>query len=183
MLEAICARIIPSDANGPGAREARAAHLHRSRARRRAQGIARGVSRRASRRSIATADRRARAPFTELSDARSGLGADRRRDRRRHRLPGSSGAVLRHGAHAHAAGHVRRSVLRRQRELRRLGSDRLPGPSPQRHGRGSAARREADADASIGLRPRHVHQGAGIKASEPSEPSCGPGEVGERHGH
>ncbi len=26
MLEAICARIIPSDANGPGAREARAAH-------------------------------------------------------------------------------------------------------------------------------------------------------------
>src|SRR6185503_1337206 len=27
MLEAICARIIPSDANGPGAREARAAHF------------------------------------------------------------------------------------------------------------------------------------------------------------
>ena len=26
MLEAICARIIPTDANGPGAREARAAH-------------------------------------------------------------------------------------------------------------------------------------------------------------
>ena len=26
LLEAICARIIPSDANGPGAREARAAH-------------------------------------------------------------------------------------------------------------------------------------------------------------
>src|SRR6187455_2941596 len=27
MLEAICARIVPSDANGPGAREARAAHF------------------------------------------------------------------------------------------------------------------------------------------------------------
>src|SRR5262245_47862763 len=27
MLEAICARIIPTDANGPGAREARAAHF------------------------------------------------------------------------------------------------------------------------------------------------------------
>ena len=74
LLEAICARIIPTDANGPGAREARAAHYIdralggalRSRARR---------IRPASPRSIATADRRGarRSPSSQTRDQDSVL--------------------------------------------------------------------------------------------------------------
>ena len=168
LLEAICARIIPSDANGPGAREARAAHYID-----RALGGALAESREAYRAGLRGV--RSLLPIVTrravhgIVGARSGLGADRRRNRRGHRLPGILGAVLRHGAHAHAARHVRRSVLRRQRQLRRLGSDRLSRRAPQRLGRRSAARREADADAPIGVRPRDVHQGVASKEPSPAE--------------
>ena len=63
--------------------------------------------------------------FTELSADRSGFGAHRRRDRRGDRVHRQLRAVLRARAEPHPPGHVRRSVLRRQRELHRLGSDRL----------------------------------------------------------
>ena len=67
MLEAICARIIPSDANGPGAREARAAHYID-----RALGGALKESREAYRAGFAAFDRYCRssrgAAFTDLSE-------------------------------------------------------------------------------------------------------------------
>ena len=67
LLEAICARIIPSDASGPGAREARAAHYID-----RALGGALKESREAYRAGFAAFDRYCRssrrAPFTELSE-------------------------------------------------------------------------------------------------------------------
>ena len=60
--------------------------LHRSRARRRAGGVARGVSRRPRgvRSLLPIVARRA---VHRAVDARSGFGADRRRDRRGHRIP------------------------------------------------------------------------------------------------
>ena len=67
LLEAICARIIPSDASGPGAREARAAHYID-----RALGGALKESREAYRAGFAAFDRYCRssrrAAFTELSE-------------------------------------------------------------------------------------------------------------------
>ena len=66
MLEAICARIIPTDANGPGAREARAAHYID-----RALGGALSASRHAYTSGLAAFDAYCRssrrAPFLELS--------------------------------------------------------------------------------------------------------------------
>jgi len=66
MLEAICARIIPTDANGPGAREARAAHYID-----RALGGALSGSRQAYTAGLAAFDAYCRssrrAPFLELS--------------------------------------------------------------------------------------------------------------------
>jgi gluconate 2-dehydrogenase gamma chain len=66
MLEAICARIIPTDANGPGAREARAAHYID-----RALGGALSGSRQAYTSGLAAFDAYCRssrrAPFIELS--------------------------------------------------------------------------------------------------------------------
>lgn len=65
LLEAICARIIPTDANGPGAREARAAHYID-----RALGGALSASRQAYTAGLAAFDAYCkssrRAPFTEL---------------------------------------------------------------------------------------------------------------------
>ena len=66
-LEAICARIVPTDANGPGAREARAAHYID-----RALGGALSPSRAAYTAGFAALDRYSRssrgAPFIELSE-------------------------------------------------------------------------------------------------------------------
>ena len=66
LLEAICARIIPTDANGPGAREARAAHYID-----RALGGALSGSKQAYSAGLAAFDAYCRssrrAPFTELS--------------------------------------------------------------------------------------------------------------------
>ncbi len=100
--------------------------LHRSRARRRARLVAPGVHRRPrGARSLRALVAR-QGVHRAVAD-RSGFGADRRRDRRRDRLHRQLRGVLRAGAESHAPGHLRRSVLRRQRELRRLGSDRLSG--------------------------------------------------------
>jgi gluconate 2-dehydrogenase gamma chain len=67
LLEAICARIVPTDANGPGAREARAAHYID-----RALGGALALSRPAYTAGFAAFDRYCRssrgAPFIELSE-------------------------------------------------------------------------------------------------------------------
>jgi gluconate 2-dehydrogenase gamma chain len=67
LLEAVCARIIPTDANGPGAREARAAHYID-----RALGGALKESREAYRAGLAALDRYSRssrgAAFTALSE-------------------------------------------------------------------------------------------------------------------
>jgi gluconate 2-dehydrogenase gamma chain len=67
MLEAICARIIPTDANGPGAREARAAHYID-----RALGGALSGSKAAYTAGLAAFDAYCRssrrAPFTDLSE-------------------------------------------------------------------------------------------------------------------
>jgi gluconate 2-dehydrogenase gamma chain len=67
LLEAICARMIPTDANGPGAREARAAHYID-----RALGGALASSRQAYTAGFAAFDRYCRssrgAPFLELSE-------------------------------------------------------------------------------------------------------------------
>ena len=66
LLEAICARLIPTDANGPGATEARAAHYID-----RALGGALAPSRQAYTAGLAALDRYSRSsrgtPFTELS--------------------------------------------------------------------------------------------------------------------
>ena len=142
MLEAICARIIPTDANGPGASEARAAH-YIDRALGGALSPPARPTRPGSRRSIATPVRHAgrRSPSCRrrdqdsvLIDVETGAATG---------FTGALGAVLRHGPHAHAAGHLRRPLLRRQRELRRLGSDRLSGRPDDRHRRRSAPRSEA----------------------------------------
>ena len=149
LLEAIVARLIPSDAIGPGAREARAAHYID-----RALGGALASSRQAYTAGLAALDRYARSSrgkaFLELVRHRSGLGADRRRNRGappdlRRQLR----RVLRAGAEPHAAGHVRRSVLRRQRELRRLGSDRLPGRPDDGDGRRSEGARSGHSSSRI----------------------------------
>ncbi len=67
VLEAICARIIPTDASGPGAREARAAHFID-----RALGGALAASKPAYTAGFAALDRYSRSsrgkPFTELSE-------------------------------------------------------------------------------------------------------------------
>ena len=67
LLEAICARIIPTDANGPGAREARAAHYID-----RALGGALKESREAYRAGLESLERYSRSsrggPFTSLSE-------------------------------------------------------------------------------------------------------------------
>src|SRR5258706_8578537 len=66
LLEAICARLIPTDANGPGATEARAAHYID-----RALGAALAPSRQAYTAGLAALDRYSRSsrgkPFTELA--------------------------------------------------------------------------------------------------------------------
>ena len=137
------------------ARGARGA-LHRSRARRRAVGVAPGLHGRPRGIRRLLPILAARAVHRALG-ARSGFGADRRRNRRGHRVRRQLRRVLRDGAHAHAARHLRRSVLRRQRQFRRLGSDRLSRRAHERVGRRSTPWREADAESSIGLRQRDVH--------------------------
>ena len=126
LLEAIVARLIPTDANGPGATEARAAHYID-----RALGGALASSRQAYTAGLAALDRYARSSrgkaFTELSatdqdsvliDVETGAATG---------FTGSSAqffALVLNHTHQGTFGDP---VLRRQRELRRLGSDRLSG--------------------------------------------------------
>ncbi len=131
-------RLIPSDALGPGAREARAAHyIDRALGGALASvpsglhvwpGCARSLRACVARQRISRTVRH-----------RQGLGADGRRSGggdSRH-LRRQLGAVLHARAEPHEAGHVWRSVLRRQREFRRMGSDRLPGRADDGDGRRS----------------------------------------------
>ena len=108
LLEAIVARLIPTDATGPGATEARAAHYID-----RALGGALASSRQAYTAGLAALDRYSRSSrgkaFTELSatdqdsvliDVETGAATG---------FTGSSARLLRAGAEPHASGHVRRS--------------------------------------------------------------------------
>ena len=125
LLTAIAARLIPSDANGPGAVEAGAvAYIDRALAGawpRRARPTARGLA--ALER---YADRHAAQPFRELAPvdqdsllidvetgAATGSGAG---------FDGSSAAFFALRPRPHVAGHVRRPVLRRQPRATSAGS-------------------------------------------------------------
>ena len=123
-LEAIVARLIPTDENGPGAAEARAAHYID-----RALGGALASSRDAYRAGLAAVDRYARSVQGRAvrlsSRPGSGCGVERHGDEHRHRLRAGCVDVLQSGPRAHHPGHVLRSLLRGQREFRRLGLDRL----------------------------------------------------------
>ena len=129
-LEAIVARLIPTDANGPGATEARAARYID-----RALGGVLASSRDAYRAGLAAPRRYARAARKHV--VRAALAAAIRTpcstELETNAATGFAGAaiLLQPRARAHDSGHVRRSVLRRQRELRRLGSDRLSRRPPR----------------------------------------------------
>src|SRR5438093_9863907 len=124
-LEAIVARLIPTDENGPGAAEARAAHYID-----RALTGPLASSRAAYSTGLAAVDAYARAskgaPFATLSakDQDSVLS-----DMEKNTAPGlhaELSGVLQLAPNAHHRGHVLRSLLRWKCELRRLGFDRLP---------------------------------------------------------
>ena len=147
VLEAIVARLIPSDANGPGAAEARAAHYID-----RALGGALAPTRQSYTTGLAALDRYARSSrgggFAQLSaadqdavltDVESGV-ADGFPT-----APPRSLAMVR----AHDPRHVLRSVLRRQRELRRLGPGRLSRRAHHRHARRAAPRRRRDPQSQV----------------------------------
>ena len=123
-LDAIVARLIPSDANGPGAAEARAAR-YIDRALRDALASFRDTYRAG----LAAVDAYARAAkgavFSRLSPADQDAVLTGHGAQHRHRFRRRLRAVLQPRACAHDSRHVLRSVLRRQRSLRRLGSDRL----------------------------------------------------------
>ena len=123
-LEAIVARLIPTDENGPGATEARAAHyidraltgpLRASRA---------SLCRQVSPPSTSTRRRRkARRSPSSRRPIRMPCSPTWRRTSppaSRPTRPRSSTSCA-----PHHPGHVLRSLLRRQREFRRLGPDRL----------------------------------------------------------
>ena len=123
-LEAIVARLIPTDENGPGATEARAAHYID-----RALAGPLASSRAAYALGLAAIDEYAQAsrgaPFSKLLRRGSGRGTAGHGEEHRHRLRTKFLGVLRNGPDAHASGHVLRPVLRRQCELRGMGLDRL----------------------------------------------------------
>ena len=91
-------------------------------------------------------------PFVELSPTDQDsvlIDVETGRPPARRWLHRQLGAVLRDGAEPHPAGHVRRSVLRRQRELRRLGSPRLPRRAHDGDRRRAAGAREATSSSRI----------------------------------
>ena len=123
-LEAIVARLIPTDENGPGATEARAAHYIDRALTGPLRTLARQLCRQPRRHRRLRAGEEGRA-VRQARGARSGFRARRHGEERRHRLHAQRRRVLHARAHPHHPGHVLRSLLRRQRQLRRLGSDRL----------------------------------------------------------
>ena len=124
LLEAVADRLIPADEHGPGAVEARAVHYID-----RALGGAQSDARDAYRSGLAALDRYCRssrgASFLELSPERPDLNPDRCRDQCRdgcrRGLRGQFRRLLRHGEKPRAPGHVRRPVLRWERQLRGAG--------------------------------------------------------------
>ena len=137
-LEAIVARLIPTDENGPGATEARAAHYIDRALGGAAAHLARQPMPPTSPRIDVYAQAKKGAPFAKLAapdqdsvltdmekNVATGFTAQRRR-------------VLHAGAHPHHPGHVLRSLLRRQRQLRRLGPDRLSRHPARGHRRRAA---------------------------------------------
>ncbi len=135
ILEAIVARLIPSDESGPGALEAGAARYIDG-----ALGDALAVQRRClcgrpRGRSTRTRAQSAGALVRGAAAERAGRAAARPRAEPRDGVRAVVGDVLRARARPHARGNVRRSALRRQSRLRRLGADRLSGPAPRRHRR------------------------------------------------
>ncbi len=181
MLEAICARIIPSDANGPGAREARAAHYID-----RALGGALKDSREAYRAGFAAFDAYCRssrrAPFTELSerdqdsvliDVETGAATG---------FPASSGQFF-----AMVRTHTLQGTFGDPYyggNANFVGWDLIgyPGRAPQRLGRGSAARRQADADASVGLRPDMFTKAVSVRTGSREPESLGTSRPGQESG-
>ncbi len=155
VLDAIVARLIPTDANGPGATEARAARYID-----RALGGALSASRDAYRAGLAAVDAYARStkggPFAQLSATESGRRAARPGDGRSTGLHTERGILLQPRPGPHDSGHVRRSLLRRQRQLRRLGFDRLPGRAIDRHAQRATSRCRAGRDTHVRLRLHDV---------------------------
>ena len=168
ILDAVVARLIPTDASGPGATEAMAArYIDRALA-----GFL-SSQREAYRVGLAALDQFARssrgAAFTALSAA----------DQDAVLIDLESGAASRAGAafqgssaqffalvRAHTLqGTFGDPYLRRQRRLRRLGSDRLSGRADGRHRQRAADGRRRDAEPSVGVRRRHVQQGAVVHST------------------
>ena len=153
-LNAMVARLVPTDANGPGATEARVGrYIDRALAgdfkglrpptrpgSRRWTSTRRASTARCSTRSTRRAGRRRRGPRGQQGDR---LHAERR-------------DVLRDRPHAHAAGHVQRPGARREREVRRLGSARLPGVKMAVHCHGAADGRPDQGRPPVGRRLRHL---------------------------
>jgi hypothetical protein len=147
-LEAIVARLIPTDENGPGAAEAHAAHyIDRALAgplRSSREAYAAGLDA-----LDAYAQSKNGAPFARLSAPdQDAVLADMETNIATVRAGCSN--LLRSRAQPHDPGHVLRSLLRRQCQFRRLGPDRISRPA---HGgrRGRAAHESAELRAQIGL--------------------------------
>jgi gluconate 2-dehydrogenase gamma chain len=149
-LEAIVARLIPTDENGPGATEARAAHyIDRALA-----GALRG-SRGAYGAGLAALDAYAQstkgAPFAKLTpQAQDAVLTDLEKNVATGFTP-SAAAFFTASCAPTPSGHVLRSLLRRQRRFRGLGSDRLSRHPHGGHAGRAAHERAGQARASIRL--------------------------------
>jgi hypothetical protein len=156
-LDAIVARLVPTDATGPGATEAKAARYID-----RALGGALASFRDTYRAGLAAVDAYARAskgaPFAKLSaQNQDAVLTDMEMNAATGFTTGSA-VFLQRRARAHHSGNVLRPVLWRQRSLRRLGSDRISRHSPGRHGKRSIDARAAIADAHVRVRLHDVRK-------------------------
>ena len=156
-LEAIVARLIPSDANGPGALEAGAARYIDL-----ALGDALADFRATYAAGLAAVDAHARRSqgkaLHELApEQQDGVLRDLEENRAT-RIHAERFDVFRPRARPHARGHVRRPALRRQPRFHRLGSGGLPGTEACRDGRGPALRRAFADHARVGLRLADVRR-------------------------
>ena len=154
-LEAIVARLIPTDEHGPGAREARAAHYID-----RALGGALAASREAYRSGLAAVDRYARlskaARFADLTPAdQDAILTDIEKNVATGFEPSSSSFFTLVRTHT-IQGTFGDPYYGGNAELRRVGPDRVPRPSPGGERKRSTARCHPRADAHVGLRPRDV---------------------------
>ena len=125
-VEAFVDSLIPSDASGPGAAEARVARYID-----RALNGELAASRPAYRAGLAALDSWSRTrfgrAFADLRDGQQDAVLTDLEQQRRDRVHAGLAHVLRPRSRARAPGHVRRPVPRRERGLRRLGPDRVPG--------------------------------------------------------